>query len=491
MRPSVWFFFLPLAVGCLWGQTLKLRPTSPADPPTASGAPLPIPSIPLTLPAGTPLKVVVDEEVRVRKVGEPICGKTAEPIYAFDKLLVPAGSQVLGKIVQIDPLSKKVRTMAAMNADFSPNKKVTVEFNELVLPDGQRLPIHTAVTPGSGGVLQFVPASDTQGQGKLAQGRKAAKGKLAQTRQDIHRQLQTVKDQIHSPNKMHRLKRLALAQSPYHPQYLDAGTSFNADVQEPISFGSEQLKPESLTNIGTQPPTGSVVHAWLSTPLNSGTTRKGDPVEAVISQPLVVSDHLFLPQGSRIRGSVLQVRPARRFGRNGQLRIAFHEVVPPHGVQEKVEAALEGLEVAKRENLKLDSEGGAQVTTPKTRYLTTGIAVMLAASSAAPDADRFRHGTGGGGGGGDIAGGTANGASGFKLVGALVSAFARSRVVAAGFGSYGAVMSIYSHFLARGRDVVYPKDMSMMLALGSREKPPASTAGAKSLSETSGHPPGN
>jgi len=213
------------------------------------------------LPAGTPLKVIVDEEIRVRSVGQPVQGKTTEPIYAFDKLLVPAGSRVMGKIAQIDSLSKKVRTPAALNADFSPDRRLTIEFDELVLPDGRQLPLHTDVTPGSGGILQFVPAGDPPSEGKLAQGKKAAKGKLAQTRQDIKRQIQIIKDQVHAPNKLHRLKRLALAQSPYRPQYMNAGTSFNADVLEPISFGSEQLKPESLTKIGTQPPSGSVVHA--------------------------------------------------------------------------------------------------------------------------------------------------------------------------------------------------------------------------------------
>jgi len=491
MRRLVCALFLSIAVSCVWGQTLKVRPAGAPNPAAARVTPPVVPSIPLTLPAGTPLKVILDEEVRVRSVGQPVQGKTTEPIYAFDKLLVPAGSRVTGKIAQIDSLSKKVRTPAALNADFSPDRRLTIEFDELVLPDGRQLPLHTDVTPGSGGILQFVPAGDPPSKGKLAQGKKAAKGKLARTRQDIKRQIQIVKDQVHAPNKLHRLKRLALAQSPYRPQYMNAGTSFNADVLEPISFGSEQLKPESLTKIGTQPPSGSVVHAWLATPLSSATTKKGDHVEAIICQPLVVSDHLYLPEGSRILGSVLEVRPARRFGRNGQLRISFHEVIPPNGTEEKIEAAVEGLEVAKRENLKLDSEGGAQVTTPKTRYLTTGIAVMLAASSASPDADRFRHRTGGdGGGGGDVAGGTANGASGFKLVGALISALARSRVVTTGFGSYGAALSIYSHFLARGRDVVYPKDMSMMLALGSREKQPPAPA-PKPERETSGHQSGD
>jgi len=124
------------------------------------------------LPAGTPLKVIVDEEIRVRSVGQPVQGKTTEPIYAFDKLLVPAGSRVTGKIAQIDSLSKKVRTPAALNADFSPDRRLTIEFDELVLPDGRQLPLHTDVTPGSGGILQFVPAGDPPSEGKLPKARK-------------------------------------------------------------------------------------------------------------------------------------------------------------------------------------------------------------------------------------------------------------------------------------------------------------------------------
>jgi hypothetical protein len=419
----------------------------------------------LTVAAGTPLKVALDKEVRIRNVGQPIHGKTTEPIYAFDKLLVPAGSDVIGKIAEIDPVSKKMRTMEALNANFSPDHKVRIEFDELVLADGRHVPIHALVEPGSSSVMSFVPASESK-PGMMGAGKQAAKGKISQARQELKKRIADVKTQVHAPDKMHRLERYALAQSPYHPQYMDSGTGFNAGLLEPLTFGSEQLNAEMLTNIGTAPPSGSVVHAWLIMPLSSATSKKGDLVEAVISQPLVVSDHLFLPQGSHLKGTVLQVRPARRMGRNGQLRITFHQVVPPSGVEESVEATLQGIDVMKGENLKLDSEGGAQVTTPKTRYLTTGIAVMLAASSAAPDGDRDLHH----GAGGDVGGGAANGASGFKLVGMLVGAFSHSRVVATGFGSYGAAMSIYSHFLARGRDVVYPKDMSMVLELGTRTK---------------------
>jgi hypothetical protein len=168
----------------------------------------------------------------------------------------------------------------------------------------------------------------------------------------------------------------------------------------------------------------------------------------------------------------MQVQPARRFGRNGQLRILFREVAPPNGIEQKVETSLEGVAVAKGEHLKLDSEGGAQVTTPRTRYLTTGIQVMLAAASAAPDSDRNLHG----GGGGDLGGSAANGASGFRFVGMIVGVLVNSRVVATGFGAYGAASSIYYHFLARGRDVVYPKDMAMVIGLGTRESKPHAAA---------------
>jgi hypothetical protein len=35
-------------------------------------------------------------------------------------------------------------------------------------------------------------------------------------------------------------------------------------------------------------------------------------------------------------------------------------------------------------------------------------------------------------------------------------------------------MSIYYHFLARGREVVYPKDMAMVVGLGARATKPSS-----------------
>ena len=427
-------------------------------------------TLPMSVEAGTPIKVMLDSEVRIRSVGQAIHGKTVEPVYAFDKLLIPVGTVVNGRVSAIDAVPKMVRTMQATNGNFSPVHKVHVQFDELKMANGRTVTLHTVASPAPDGVLQFVSANEAEKKNKVQE---AASNKVSTTRQAIHQKWSELQKNIHEPGKIHKVKRIVLAQLPVHPQYIDAGTSFDANLSQPLDFGTETVKPEALTEIGTPPPTGSVVHARLETGLTSATAKKGDPVEAVITEPLVASDHLILPEGSVIKGSVIQVAPARRLGRNGQLRILFREVAPPNGIEQKVETNLEGVAVAKGEHLKLDNEGGAEVTTPRTRYLITGIQVMLAASQASPDRDAGQ----GGQSVGEAGGGAASGASGFKLVGMVVGIAAHSRLVSAGFGSYGAAMSIYYHFLARGRDVVYPKDMAMVIGLGAREDKSSNLAG--------------
>ena len=418
--------------------------------------------MPMSVPAGTPIKVALDSEVRVHGLGQAVHGKTVEPVYAFDKLLIPEGTPVNGKISAMDAIPGRTRLLDATDGNFSPARQVHVQFDELVMGDGRHVALQTVASPAPDGVLRFVSANEKAEKKNKVED--AASKQVSATRQEIQRQWNDLQ-QIHEPGKMHKLKRIALAQLPVHPQYIDAGTTFNADLLQPLDFGTEELKPEALTDIGAPPPIGSVVRARLVTPLSSSTAKQGDTVEAVITAPLAMSDHLILPEGSVIKGSVLQAQPARRLGRNGQLRILFHQVAPPNGLEQQVETNLEAVAVAKNEHLKLDDEGGAQVTTARTRYLTTGIQVMLAATQALPDRDAGQGNLSVG----EAGHSAANGASGFRFVGMIVGLAAHSRVVSAGFGSYGAAMSIYYHFLARGHDVVYPKNMAMVIGLGTRD----------------------
>ena len=426
-------------------------------------------TVDLTVPQGTPLQVALTNETRVKKAGQPIEGRIVEPVYSFDKIVIPVGTEVDGQIIKIKSPSAGRRTTAALDADFTPARKTEIEFDELILPDGKRLAVHTVVTPGSGQPIQFVSAAE-ENQGKGVKDAAAMKARAA--KQQAKQEWDTAMKQVKEPGKLRRVERYAVAQLPVHPQYLPEGVVYFAELQQPLNFGSEPLTPALASSIGGPPPDGSVVHARLITPLSSASTQKGAEVEAMVSQPLFDDGRLILPQGSLLKGSVVQVQPARHLSHNGQLRMAFHELSLPSGVEQKVEATLAGVEAGKASNVKLDSEGGAQATTSKSRYLATAVSLSLAAVSFAGDPDA---GPGGNASAGNTSNRVAGGAGGYKLIGIALGLAVHSQPFGAAMGAYGGGMSIYTHFIARGHDVVFPKNTAMEIGIGTR-RPAADVA---------------
>jgi hypothetical protein len=435
--------------------TLDSRPpvTSADDNNVATAVPVPTETVPLIVPRGMAIQVALDKEVRIRKVGQSISGHIVEPVFAFDKLVVPVGTTVTGQITGIGEVSKGKRTLDALNAEFTPARRIDVEFNELVLPDGNRIAIHTSVSPGSGEVIQFVAAADAD---KKKGVKDEAAEKTKEAKEQAKREWDSATRQAKQPGKVHEIERYAIAQLPVHPQYLDSGTVYLAELQQSLDFGVEPLTPQLAASLSSAPPDGSFVRARLVTPLSSATSQRGDQVQAMLSRPLFDGDRLILPQGAILQGSVVQVQPALHMSRNGELRFVFHDLVLPSGLEQKVSAVLAGVQVGKSANLKLDSEGGARATSPKSRYLQTGIALGLAAVSAAGDGDV------------DVLNKSAGGANGFKLVGIAVGIAAHSNSLGIAMGALGASRSIYVHFIARGRDVVFPKNTAMQINVGVR-----------------------
>jgi hypothetical protein len=436
-------------------------------------------AIALTVPQGTPIQVALDSEVRIHKAGQAIHAHVLQPVYAFDRLVIPAGAEVTGQITKLEGVSAGRRTMSALDADFTPARKVQVEFDQVKLPDGKRIAVRTSVTPGSGQVIEFVSAADENRKQGVTD---AATEKAKKAKEQVKQEWDHAMKQVEAPGKIHRLERLAVGELPVHPEYIDAGTIYFAELQEPLDFGTEPVTPQMAGSIGAPPAEGSVVEARLVTPLSSATAHKGDEVEAVISKPLFDGDHLILPQGSRLKGSVIQVRAAHRPIRNGQLRLVFHDLVLPEGVEQKIEASLAGVEAAKAENVKLDSEGGAQATSPKVRYLKTAISIGLAGISAQGDPDAKVPNPAG-----NTSNRVAGGAGGFKAVGMVMGVLVHSRAFGYSMGAYGAGMSVYTNFIARGRDVVFPKDTAMTIGIGTRPQ----AAPARSPNPAPGSPSTN
>jgi hypothetical protein len=430
--------------GYLSAQTTASQPSSDAR------------TIAMTVPNGTPLQIALDKEVQVRKVGEPITGRVMQPLYVFDHLVIPVGTVATGHIADIAPVPGSTRVLDALNEDFTPAHKLTVAFDELILPDGSHLSLHATVVPGSGQVIRLVTADEHK--------KNAVKDAAAQKMDQVRAQWNDAMKQVQSPGKMHLVTHYIVAQLPVHPQYINAGTLYSAELTQPLDFGSESVPSDALSAMGTQPPPGSLVHAVLLTPLNSATTAKSADVEAELSQPLIDQGHLILPAGTHLRGTVLQVRSSRSLHRNGQLRISFREVVLPDCAVQTVDARLEGMQSDSADNAQLDSEGGAKSTSSKTRYLSTGASVGLALI--------------GSGGRRDVgdASPIAGGATGFKLVGLIVGIAFRSHTYGILMSAYGGSRSIYKNFLGKGRNIVFPKDTMMEIGFGNRTSLPMPAA---------------
>jgi hypothetical protein len=444
--------------------------------------------ISLGLPKDTPLRIALDQRARVDHPGEIVHGRVEETVYAFDQPVIPAGSVVSGRIVSIDPVSGVKRTLAYANGNFSPFHKYAVTFETLTLPDGRQFQVNTTVSPATAEVVHLVSNPDKAKQ-KNAAGRAAdnakqeAKGKVQEAKQ----QAQDTWQKVTAPGRLHRLKQFLLSQSPYRRQYLEPGTHFVADLDAPIEFGEATRTGGQLAAMGSAPVPDSTLKARLVAEVSSATATRGTVVTAILTEPLFSPARvLILPANSRLVGRVLQAKPAHKLHRNGELRVIFDRIETSEEAKqalaqvqaqaEHFEASsqgmignLEGLEVARSAHMKLDEEGGARTTDSKTRYLSTGLAVLLAAAASHPDGE---HGTTDAAGDPGVR--TAAGGSGFRLTGALLSLAVKSTPVSIAFGAYGASASIYTNFLSRGHDVVLPKDTPLEIGFGNPHPAPAS-----------------
>jgi hypothetical protein len=418
------------------------------------------------------------KKVPVKHAGVPVEGKVVDNVYVFDHLVIPAGSRVMGQVTKVDNAPRKQRALAVANGNFTPLRRAHVDFNTLVEADGKRIPLQTSVLQGAPSLVHMVAGANE----------KKKKGRVASKVEEVHQQVlnqeEAAINNVTAPGKVQRLKAALSARLPYHRPSLAVGTNFTAELKTPLTFGTEIPPAQQLEKMGGSIPPGSLVHVRLVSPLSSATDHRDTPVRAVVSQPLFSSDHtLILPEGARLNGTITEAVPARLFARNGQLRFTFRQLELTPGATRKVEASLQGIEADSAGHLQLDAEGGAHAVTPKTNYVMPAIDVFLAATSLDLDEGRGIHG-GAVGHGADYGGATVRGGASLGFVGAVASLLAHSRPVSAGFAFYGAGWAVYSHFVARGVDVVFPKNTPMEIRFGTHDGSTPAHPGNKFVSKT-------
>src|SRR5450631_601831 len=104
-------------------------------------------SVPLTVPAGAPLRLYLNKRVS-KLLDARVEATILTPVYSFDREVIPSGSTVLGRVSRLQPVPKWERLRAIFGGDFTPLHIAQIEFTSLRLQDGRQLNIHTAESPG-------------------------------------------------------------------------------------------------------------------------------------------------------------------------------------------------------------------------------------------------------------------------------------------------------------------------------------------------------
>ena len=428
------------------------------------------PGVELVLPTGRPLRVTLTDNTTVHKVGQTVTARVTEAVYSYDRIVLPVGSLVEGRITKLEAPSKLERLRSMTAGDFSPHRTVELRF-ESVIRDGERTPINTIAKNEAPRVLRATThtAEPDAAGGSVARAKAEVKSRAAEAvagaKQKVVDAIASAKD----PDRMERLKQWAIDRLPYHRQVLRKGTVYDAELESSVSFGTAPT--HALAPEGTVPKPDSILTARLLTTLDSRATPRGFPLEAVVSEPVFAEDgRLIFPEGTKLTGEVTFAQPARRFHRNGQLRFLFERVEAPDHESTPLLASLHAVDVSADTPVALDDEGGAAVQNSKTRFVEPALALLALRASAdqgegrgferSPTAARP---TSVSAGGGNPLGRGLGGLIGFGVIGLVVGQVSHPLGIA--FSAVGAARSVYTNILGRGQEVRFPADTPIQVQL--------------------------
>ncbi len=390
------------------------------------------------LVSGTTIQVEIERDVSM-KVGQAVKAQTLYPVYVDNELVLPEGSELLGKIVSLSPAPRKLRLDAQLGGDFTHLHEAQIEFDELDLPGATPLPIRTASVGDGVQVVRFVAHGAGTHHPSLT--RKLWTEAVGREKEAVHT--------FTAPRKMDRARRLLYSELPYHPELLIAGTSYSVEIADPITLpvtapGKKPDQPEKGVDATVK------IEAALLDDISSKTAVPGAKIHAVLTEPLFNADHkLQVPQGTVLIGEVTQAHSAGRWGKGGTLRFSFRELQFPKGFTQKVHGAPTAVDTDQKANLQIDAEGGVK---PGPKGIAAPLAMTLLAASALHEDEASVLHTGGA-------------SNGFALIGRVISLAAKSPYVGAAFGFYGAGRSIHKRFIAHGADVTFPQHTRIEVVL--------------------------
>jgi hypothetical protein len=400
----------------------------------------------LTIPSGSKLQVQIEQDVPM-KVGRSVRGKTVYPLYVENRLTVPAGTEVAGKIVALEAVSKKTKLNARLDGDFTPLHQPEIKFTQLVLA-GSEVSLKSVPTSHGVEVVRFQSLSAGQHTSLMKKLWADAVGRGQETVRTFT-----------APGKKERARRMLYAELPYHPELVQAGTQYEVELASAVTVPAAT---DVLAKAEKKVDSAVKLSAALLDGVDSKSAVRGTKVRAIVTEPLLNANReVQVPQGTLLLGEITQAHAAGKWGKGGVLRFSFRELKFPEGFTQRVHGAPTSVDADRNAALQLDAEGGVK---PGHKGAAIPLAMgLLALNAAGEDEGSVLH--------------TAGTSNGFRLIGRLAALAARSQYVGAAFGFYGTGRMVYSRYIAHGDDVAFPKDTRIEVVLSPERanalKPPA------------------
>ncbi len=412
---------------------------------------------------GTPVWVKSDSTVPQR-IGQPVRAHLLYSIFAENRLVLPAGTPVQGSVVGLEA-DHPHRLQARLRGDFTPFSKPIIQFDSVTL-NGRTIPLPLGRAQDGAPVLQLTPPPPAKG---------------GFIRREYDQGVVMVKDRLRlitAPGKEDRLKGLLYSQLPYHPQRIPTDTVWTADTDAPLALAPAPVavlvsekgavpKPVLTLAVSTKPAEANgsqtwTLQAYLAETLSSSDAKVGGPIQAVVTQPVMgPTGEVAVPQGAVLKGEITRARPARRFGRAGELRFDFREIkFPDQPEPQDVQTNITGIDAVGDSNLSLDREGQVQPK-PKDKLVVPAILFALAARPL------DRDGRGDGAFGKDAVASNSLGVLGF-----IVGTAAGYRNLAAGIGYYGTALAVWNRWIKRGQETTLRRDTRMIVQTTARRSAP-------------------
>src|SRR5262249_35196899 len=159
----------------------------------------------------------------------------------FDREVVPAGTRVIGHVVAIEDPSKAARTRAILSGDLTPMHHVVLQFDTLVFDDGRSV----AIQAGGKTEIPHLKRTSTRPAEKetdadestVHRAEREAKDYVKQSVDSAKQKGRDILAEITQPGRTKRMKEAVVERLPYHPQAINAGTGYHAELLSPVDFG--------------------------------------------------------------------------------------------------------------------------------------------------------------------------------------------------------------------------------------------------------------